>query len=800
MGRDHKQLVYLGIFSLFLAGCGGGGGSDGGGGGGNPPPPTNTAPTISGAPDESVSAGKTWSFTPTASDADGDTLTFSVANGPTWASFDTATGELTGTPFSADIGTAEDIRISVSDGRATTDLPAFDIMVTPQVLNMSNFAPGGDVFPTDDGYRSVGSLTLDTGEHTQQFDNSDLTLSFDEEGNLLDLFGETDLPPAISEHVEVNAGIRSFVGMMTGAEISADPFFGIQLPAEINYFVYYLDVGIELVVTNPVDPSIVNVENLAVPLNGQIILISDPTDAMLYRYGEVLGKGVGRGESISQLYRWDPVQDFGALESFNGTMIDRGQIDFGIKGAIDVVSLEGYRVVKQQSFLNIDFTDPLNSEFDHRTGANGVAHFGLSIGNVGVFDFADVSLSAVMIQEIIQRESIWSFSLEAGATQGDVWVPDWFHVLPRGEFHGDANFTNTGQFLFDISGRFESIVPAATIAGEMFLSNDGARFAGLTAGEGEPLEVSIEFAASQTIGRVKYPSAYEETLRSDVADALDRELARIDDALADLEEATADYEFEVSLRGLRESLPTMMDTATSIAQAIPGTIESRARSAALTKMRTTCTTVVFVTTCVDDVVDEVSIANSVASSARSQAASNIVPYVSAMQNLKARALEDDDEALREALRAALAEAYNRRTYSHRIRITRRINAGPFDTTLTMYDETYTRQVLNTSDANAVAEARDNAHRIQETSDRRIAAQDVVDALPIRENVEQTKDDVNNGTRTLPIPQGLGYTASGGNYTAFITIDGEDHATEVNVLSPEEVLTGAADAVADLLLE
>ncbi|MEM1175440.1 MAG: hypothetical protein AAGI27_11540, partial [Pseudomonadota bacterium] len=257
---------------------------------------------------------------------------------------------------------------------------------------------------------------------------------------------------------------------------------------------------------------------------------------------------------------------------------------------------------------------------------------------------------------------------------------------------------------------------------------------------------------------------------------------------------------EASLRGLRESLPVMMDTAIETAREIPNTIYDRARSAALTRMRTTCTTVVFVTTCVDDVVDEGSIANDIASSARSTANTNTVPYIAAMQNLKARALEDDDQALRDALRTALDEAYNRRTYSHRIRITRTINAGPFNTTLTMYDETYTRAILSSGNASSIAEARDNVPRIQETSDRRIAAQDVVDSLPIRENVEQTKEEVNAGLQTLPIPSGFGYIASGLDYSAFVTIDGTDYGTELNVLSPAEALEAGADAVAELLLE
>lgn len=94
-----------------------------------PPPASNTAPTISGAPSTSVAAGAAYSFRPTAADADEDTLTFSISNRPSWASFSTVSGTLSGTPAAANVGNYANIVISVSDGTATTSLPAFTISV-----------------------------------------------------------------------------------------------------------------------------------------------------------------------------------------------------------------------------------------------------------------------------------------------------------------------------------------------------------------------------------------------------------------------------------------------------------------------------------------------------------------------------------------------------------------------------------------------------------------------------------------------------------------------------------------------
>ncbi len=98
-------------------------------------PIANRPPAISGTPPASVAAGSAYSFAPTASDPDGNTLTFSIQNRPSWASFDTATGRLTGTPSDSQLGTFANIAISVSDGAAAVALAPFTITVTQGATN-----------------------------------------------------------------------------------------------------------------------------------------------------------------------------------------------------------------------------------------------------------------------------------------------------------------------------------------------------------------------------------------------------------------------------------------------------------------------------------------------------------------------------------------------------------------------------------------------------------------------------------------------------------------------------------------
>jgi ubiquitin len=101
------------------------------------PKPVNTAPGLSGQPATQVFAGTMYRFTPTASDAQGDRLTFSIANKPVWATFDTATGALSGSPDVEHVGDYPNIRISVSDGLLSASLAAFSIQVKAPVYQVS---------------------------------------------------------------------------------------------------------------------------------------------------------------------------------------------------------------------------------------------------------------------------------------------------------------------------------------------------------------------------------------------------------------------------------------------------------------------------------------------------------------------------------------------------------------------------------------------------------------------------------------------------------------------------------------
>lgn len=164
-GSPLRALATGLLIAVLTAACGGGGsattadaslgsgGSTGAGSGGSGGSSGSGSATISGAPGSTATVGQAYSFTPTAT---GTTLTFSIQNKPSWASFNASTGMLSGTPATGDIGADASITISVSNGSMSASLTAFTITVN-QI--------------------ATGSAVLSWTAPTQNTDGTSLTLS-----------------------------------------------------------------------------------------------------------------------------------------------------------------------------------------------------------------------------------------------------------------------------------------------------------------------------------------------------------------------------------------------------------------------------------------------------------------------------------------------------------------------------------------------------------------------------------------------------------------------------------------------
>jgi len=127
------------LLGLMLSACGGSGdgqsatSTTNGSGSTSTSSPTVTVPatlplSISGAPNRQVVANQPYWFRPTTTDPNSAALRFGIANQPAWSNFNSATGEITGTPTSADVGLYRGVTVTVTAGTQMRAL-AFDVEV-----------------------------------------------------------------------------------------------------------------------------------------------------------------------------------------------------------------------------------------------------------------------------------------------------------------------------------------------------------------------------------------------------------------------------------------------------------------------------------------------------------------------------------------------------------------------------------------------------------------------------------------------------------------------------------------------
>ena len=142
----------------------------------------NSSPTISGNPPPAILVSEMYDFQPSATDADGDSLTFSISNKPNWATFDNRTGRLWGQPTLGNVGSFGGIVITVSDGKSSRSLRTFAIEVSQVALGnvtLSWVAPtqNADGSPLTDlaGFKLFYGTSSGNYDHEIRIDNAGTT-------------------------------------------------------------------------------------------------------------------------------------------------------------------------------------------------------------------------------------------------------------------------------------------------------------------------------------------------------------------------------------------------------------------------------------------------------------------------------------------------------------------------------------------------------------------------------------------------------------------------------------------------
>ncbi len=788
-----KPVTGILLTSLVVAGCGGGGG----GGGGND---SNAAPQISGRPAALVRAGESFSFTPDVSDNDGDLLNFSVENLPDWAFFDAGSGTVSGFPEKTHYGDYRDIVIRVSDGKTSSRF-SFSVDVLPPLLGRDNFASEGTVIPGANGYQSTGTLVMNVDGEEKRFEDADLQLEFDAEGNLVEMAGDTLMPKQVSDHLSLDAQVKTKVGYYKGADINADPDIDILLKDEQYYFVYYYGQDLDMTIKDRDGSGGESSLTLSTPLGGEILFITDPSDIMYYYYGDIPFVGaVGKGESDNGLIPFQPTLDYEQLDRFDGHIIDRAKTSLGVK-IFDFFNVDGTRIIRQPDFgrIYLDdpfFEDPANSlnKIEYKMGVNGDADFAFSILGFGLFSFDLAEVSSTLDVGFDRQH----MAMRSRTAPDVSWVPNSFAFVPKSETIGDWYIDGDGSYEITLSSNFETGLPEAKVSGSMSLVNGDVTLQGSVDNGDKPLGVTATFFPGGVDVVVDVYADFEQGISQTVTSAMDDKIDEWHQAFDDLQQATGDFKLELSLNGFRTAIPAIVDAVIPVLNGIPGTVRNEVDTAIVNYVDNyeTCVPVFGCSNPLDPVVNEQSIGDSKGEEARKIAAAAIAPYRTALVNLK-NAVNAPDDVFRAAIKAALQAAYDRRSFSKSIKITYSFPLGIG--TKTMYNKTVKRDLITGSNLTRLKFALDNVDNIETSSSIMISAQDFYDALPVEDAINTARQEVEQGLQRIPTLDGVGYIVDNGVYSAYAILDGKSYDLEFNVLSPSELAAGIGRLIADSLI-
>ncbi|VUD61841.1 hypothetical protein TDB9533_02906 [Thalassocella blandensis] len=312
----------------------------------------NDAPEISGTPNTKVVQDNAYAFTPAASDVDvGDTRTFSIINKPSWASFDTTTGALTGTPGNENVGVTSGIVITLTDSaNASVDLPAFDLTVTntndaPVISGTPASSVNEDALysftptATDVDLDETTTFSIVNKPSWANFDTATGTLSGSPENDdvgvtngvvisVMDSAGATDSLPAFNltvvntndaptditltgGTVSQSSGVNAVVGSLTTADVDAD-----------SSFVYSLVAGMG------------DEDNASFNISGNQLRVNDASTMNAGTYTVRLQTDDGSA-ALAKAFQLTIVDDViatvtGVLVPANATYILAGELDFTV--------------------------------------------------------------------------------------------------------------------------------------------------------------------------------------------------------------------------------------------------------------------------------------------------------------------------------------------------------------------------------------------------------------------------------------------------------------------------------------
>ncbi|MFP3948969.1 MAG: hypothetical protein ACLFWG_09590, partial [Longimicrobiales bacterium] len=380
------------------------------------------------------------------------------------------------------------------------------------------------------------------------------------------------------------------------------------------------------------------------------------------------------------------------------------------------------------------------------------------------------SASGGVWMEASTQDILQGYTYASGETSDDdSWWPSFIPVKPSASLATHSYVTTDGAFQIELEGGYGWEFPGEKehMSGVFRLDNDAMLLEGTVESEDITYTMGGQVTSASTRAYFQPPQELMDELATAVNDEV---LPRIEEAQAaweDVQAATEDYEFELSLRGLRKDIPPMVDEGKRLlGQGISAAIASQSGEVWYDDFRS-----------------------------KLLAADNV--YYQQLDQLKAAAQNATDNATtRAVLERELREMAARKIFSY----TYRYEVWG----VTLYSTTVTRRILSDTQANALLEAADNVHRIQETSDLKIQMEQIYQTVNDRELFEGVKDDLQNGVLVMATIGEMGFVVDHElevpSFDLYAQINGDTHDVgSISALTIGELMAELPNAMIDALM-
>jgi hypothetical protein len=371
--------------------------------------------------------------------------------------------------------------------------------------------------------------------------------------------------------------------------------------------------------------------------------------------------------------------------------------------------------------------------------------------------------------------------------------------------------TNTGKGDFGLSlyGEIDSEFPLARMNGSININPRGLQMMGFIDDPVNPITVSATVDADKLDANIQFGYDIQANVDQLVNKALDNAIADANQAFDDLQTAIGNYDVALSLDGVRGQIPNIVDTAITILNAIPGKVYTAVYDNTLSGIKSSCVPIpVFGgKKCADSILDEVKISKNAATSARDSTQIKVNTRKSQLNNLKAQAQNSKDgPTFRMALKTALQTVVDNATVSQKVTVSKKVNFVFTTKTFTFYDKTLTFPVLNkTTKANNITKnklqvAANNVDKIGPNFSIKFNTQQIYDAIPKEQIIEETRSNVKAGVAKVPQFKGAGYTMTRGlNQSVYVLLGEDKIEISFNPLDPVSVVDNIGSLMAKQVL-